>query len=127
MFEKAKQAAALIIYQHRIDKKINLSENIIYVVPKTRTSIKDRKTITIDASEIKYLPLSEIIRSNSKIFKIAMYGGLRDLKFINRLNRMKSIENFESKGEVIQGMGLIKDRDAKKKEIYILKIINSLK
>lgn len=115
LFEKAKQAAALIIYQHRNEKKIDLSENLIYVVPKTRTSIKNRKTITIDASEIKYLPLNEIIKSNSKIFKIAMYGGLRDLKFINRLNQMKSIDDFEVEGEAIQGIGLIKDKDAKQK------------
>ena len=115
LFEKAKQAAALIIYQHRIDNKIDLSENVIYVVPKTKTAIKNRKTITIDSSEIKFLPISEILRENSKIFKIAMYGGLRDLKFINRLNKMKSIDELEKEGEVIQGMGLIKDSGAIKK------------
>jgi len=115
LFEKAKQAAALIIYQHRNDNKIDLSENVIYVVPKTKTAIKNRKAIAIDSSEIKFLPISEILRENTKIFKIAMYGGLRDLKFINRLNQMKSINYFEELGEVIQGMGLIKDNSAEKK------------
>src|SRR5699024_3616100 len=55
------------------------------------------------------------LKENSKIFKIAMYGGLRDLKFINRLNKMKSIDELEKEGEVIQGMGLIKDSGAIKK------------
>lgn len=116
LFEKAKQAAALIIYQHRTDDKIDLSENVTYVVPKTKTAIKNRKTITIDSSEIKFLPISEILRENSKIFKIAMYGGLRDLKFINRLNKMKSIDELEKEGEVIQGMGLIKPNGENEKK-----------
>lgn len=115
LFEKAKQASALIIYQCRIDENISLSEKIIYVVPKTKSTIKNRKTITIDSSEIKFLPINEILEENSKIFKIAMYGGLRDLKFIKRINQMKSIDDFEKEGEVIQGMGLIKDNVAIKK------------
>lgn len=109
LFEKAKQASALIIYQSRIDENIDISENLIYVVPKTKSAIRNRKTIAIDSSEIKFLPINEILEQNSKIFKIAMYGGLRDLKFINRINQMKSIHDFELEKEVIQGMGLIKD------------------
>lgn len=111
LFEKAKQAAALIIYQHRTDDKIDLSENVIYVVPKTKTAIKNRKTITIDSSEIKFLPISEILRENSKIFKIAMYGGLRDLKLFNVLNGYPKIQDIEH----IEAVGLNNDATAKHK------------
>lgn len=113
LFENANQASALIIYTKRQTNEININENIIYVVPKVRASIRNRKTITIDASEIKTLPLNEVLKVNSKIFKIGMYGGMRDLKFINRLNLMKSIDDFETEKKVSQGMGLIKDKDAK--------------
>ncbi len=111
LFEKAKFAAALIIYNARKQAIINQSENIIYCVPKSSRSIQNRNTISIDASEIKYLPIQEVLKTNSKIFKIAMYGNLRDLKFINRLNKMKSI----NEQKVVQGMGLIKDKAAEKK------------
>jgi len=118
LFEKAKQAAALIIYKHRNERRIDLSEKVTYVVPKTKTTIKNRKTIIIDSSEINFLPISEILKDNSKIFKIAMYGGLRDLRFVNKLNLMKSIDELETEGEVMQGMGLIKDNSAKSKGNY---------
>lgn len=111
LFEKAKQAAALIIYQHKTDDKIDLSENVIYVVPKTKTAIKNRKAITIDSSEIKFLPISEILRENSKIFKIAMYGGLRDLKLFNVLNSFPKIQDIKH----IEAVGLNNDATAKHK------------
>jgi len=105
LFEKAKQAAALIIYTLRNKKEIDSTESIIYCVPKTATSIKNRNTITIDASEIKFLPIQEVLKTNSKIFKIGMYGNIRDLKFINRLNsdffnKITDIPHVESRGLV---------------------------
>jgi hypothetical protein len=112
LFEKAKQAAALIIYKPRKQNKIKETETILYCVPKTSAAIQNRNTITIDASEIKYLPIHEVLKPNSKIFKIAMYGNLRDLKFINRLHKIKSFDEQE----IIQGMGLIKDKGATRKE-----------
>ena len=104
LFEKAKQAAALIIYTQRSTKEIEPTESIIYCVPKTSASIQNRNTITIDASEIKLLPIQEVLRPNSKIFKIGMYGNIRDLKFINKLNRIKSI--FQITKESERGIGL---------------------
>lgn len=111
LFEKAKQAAALIIYQPRKQVTIKETETILYCVPKTSAAIQNRNTITIDASEIKYLPILEVLKPNSKIFKIAMYGNLRDLKFINRLHKIKSFDEQN----LNQGMGLIKDKDAARK------------
>ncbi|PLX08464.1 MAG: hypothetical protein C0596_06300 [Marinilabiliales bacterium] len=124
LFENAKQAAALIIYSPRNKKEIESTECITYCVPKTSSSIKYRNTITIDASEIKFLPIQEILKTNSKIFKIGMYGSIRDLKFINKLNRIKSI--FELTTEKERGIGLktkgpkdFKNNDNLKNHIYI--------
>ena len=111
LFEKAKQAAALIIYKQRKLHKVTENETIIYCVPKTTDAIQNRNTITIDASEIKYLPIQEVLKPNSKIFKITMYGNLRDLKFINRLNKIKSFDEHST----CQGMGLINDKIASRK------------
>lgn len=111
LFEKAKQAAALIIYKQRKQTKIKEDETILYCVPKATDAIHNRNTITIDASEIKYLPIREVLKPNSKIFKITMYGNLRDLKFINRLNKIKSFDEQN----ISQGMGLIKDNTASRK------------
>lgn len=111
LFEKAKQAATLLIYKPRKQVKIQDTETIIYCIPKTSAAIQNRNSIRIDASEIKYLPVLEVLKPNSKIFKIAMYGNLRDLKFINRLNKIQSFDEEN----VTQGMGLIKDKDAGRK------------
>lgn len=104
LFEKAKQAAALIIYKPRKQKKTKETETILYCVPKTSAAIQNRNTITIDASEIKYLPVLEVLKPNSKIFKIAMYGNLRDLKLINRLYRIVAISEITTEKE--KGIGL---------------------
>lgn len=111
LFENAKQAAALIIYKPRKQTKVREDEEILYCVPKTTDAIQNRNTITINASEIKYLPIQEVLKPNSKIFKITMYGNLRDLKFINRLNKIKSF----NERNISQGMGLIKDNAALRK------------
>ena len=94
LFEKAKQSAALIIYEKRLTPNISTNESFIYCIPKTKQSIQNRKTIAIDASEIKYIPLYEVLKSNSKIFKIAMFGSTRDLKFISKLNSIPSIDDL---------------------------------
>lgn len=124
LFEKAKQAAALIIYTSRNKKGIETTESIIYCVPKTSKSIKNRNTITIDASEIKFLPIQEVLKPNSKIFKIAMYGNIRDLRFINKLNKIKSI--FKLTTEKERGIGLktkgpkdLRNNEHLKNHIYI--------
>jgi len=112
LFENAKKASVFIIYTTRNKQEVEPTESFIYCVPKTKKSIQKRRTIIIDASEIKFLPTLEVLKPNSKIFKIGMYGGMRDLKFINKLiKKFKLVdENF-----IEQGMGLIKDKSAKNK------------
>lgn len=112
LFENAKQAASLIIYTPRNKKEIAPTESILYCVPKTSSSIQNRNAITIDASEIKFLPIHEVLKPNSKVFKITMYGNIRDLKFINRLNRISSINDITADNE--RGIGL-KTKGAKEK------------
>lgn len=111
LFEKAKKSAALIIYEKRIENEINTNETVLYCVPQKTQIIKSRKAIVIDETEIKNLPLHELLNPNSKLLKIAMFGGLRDLNFLNKLNDFGVINNFTE----LQGGGLNSDSGATEK------------
>ncbi|WP_462220033.1 HsdM family class I SAM-dependent methyltransferase, partial [Ferruginibacter sp.] len=112
IFENARAAAAVLIYSKR--KNTNTPKSyVIYCVPKSELIIKNRRSIVIDASEVKFIPLVEILKDKSKAFKIAMWGNLRDLKLIEKLNTYGGI--IKKVSEENHGMGLIKDKSAKKK------------
>jgi hypothetical protein len=111
VFENAKKAGALIIYENRNNVAPASNETILYCVPQKTEIIKNRKSIVIDETEIKFLPVNELEKANSKLFKIAMFGGLRDLKFLCKLEQNGVINNFTE----LQGGGLNKDKDATSK------------
>ena len=114
IFEKAKTPAAVIIYlPFKQESEYEHNSRIIYCTPKNTETIKNRKSIVIDASEIKYISRSEIVKKGSNVFKIAMWGNVRDQKLINKLKEYPSLNSMISKQE--SGMGLINDKDASKK------------
>ncbi|MBN1186825.1 MAG: N-6 DNA methylase [Bacteroidales bacterium] len=107
IFKNAKAPAAVIIYRSRESENNDTQkDHIIYCIPKSVKTIKNRQIIIIDASEIKYIPLHEITKNNSRIFKIAMWGNLRDMKLIERIKKIKSIDETIDKLE--KGIGLKK-------------------
>jgi len=127
IFENATAPAAIIIYKKRREND-NRKDYVIYCVPKNEMVIKNRRTIVVDASEVKFIPLNEILKNDSKVFKIAMWGNVRDAMLIEKLNKFKTIKEKILNNE--HGMGLIKDALAKKKgnpklkEHYFLKTID---
>jgi len=106
IFENAKAPAAVIIYKKRNEPICLDDEQFIYCVPKNDFVIKHRKSIVIDASEIKYIPLREVFKVKTKIFKVAMWGNIRDLHFIERLSSVPSIDSISERIE--KGVGLHK-------------------
>lgn len=112
IFENATAPAAVLIYQKRKLGKPR-KDYVIYCVPKSEAVIRNRRTIVIDASEVKFIPLTEILKKNSKAFKIAMWGNVRDSILIDKLNKFQTIQDRILTTE--HGMGLIKDKSAKKK------------
>lgn len=112
IFENAKAPAAVIIYKKRNEKN-SRKDYVIYCVPKNEKIIKNRRTIVIDASEVKFIPLVEIFKKDSKVFKIAMWGNIRDAVLIEKLNKFQTLQDKILANE--HGMGLIKDKLAKKK------------
>ncbi|MCW3103442.1 MAG: endonuclease [Bacteroidetes bacterium] len=91
IFKNAKSPGAVIIYKARKTEEID-TNIITYCIPKNSQIIKHQQSLIIDASEIKFLPLREIIKPKSRIFKIAMWGNVRDLKLIERFNEIKTLK-----------------------------------
>ncbi|MCG3166301.1 MAG: hypothetical protein POELPBGB_02079 [Bacteroidia bacterium] len=90
MFENTTNPGVVIVYRNKnTDKKIK--PYVVYCVPKNIQTIDNRQSIVIDGTEVKYLPLKEIQKGNSKIFKIAMWGGMRDYLLLKRLQEISSI------------------------------------
>lgn len=104
MFDNAQTPGAVFIYRSRqsdIEQK-----RILYCVPKSIKAIGKRQAMLIDATDVKYLPLREVLSPKSKLFKIAMWGGPRDLMLINKLLEIPSIASLANKNE--KGIGLHK-------------------
>ncbi|MBI3125860.1 MAG: N-6 DNA methylase [Ignavibacteriales bacterium] len=114
LFKNATSPGAVVIYKKRNDEITDYNnENILYCVPKSIETIECSQSIVIDASEIKFLPLREILKENSRVFKIAMWGNVRDLRLIEKMDRVLPLINKLNTNE--HGMGLINDKGANKK------------
>lgn len=102
MFENATAPGCVIVY-HR-NKELPRKDSILYCVPKNAVTISSKQSLVIDATEIKYLPIRELSKYNSKILKIAMWGNMRDYFFLKRLSSFVSIlEYFQQNNK---GIGL---------------------
>jgi hypothetical protein len=101
MFDNASAPGAVIIYRKKQQEQ---RDYVVYCVPKNTRIINNKQSLVIDGTEVKYLPLTEILKANSKIFKISMWGGMRDYLFIDWLQKISPIGNLTSKDS--QGTGL---------------------
>lgn len=93
IFENATSPAAVIIYRKKKENE-NTKDYVTYCVPKNEAVIRSRKSIVIDASDIKFIPLNEIRKENSKVFKIAMWGNSRDAKLLERFSKIKTLKSI---------------------------------
>jgi hypothetical protein len=113
IFKNAKAPAVIVNFRRRRSGDENArKESVVYCVPKSVETIDSSQSIIIDASEIKYIPFREVFKEDSKIFKIAMWGNVRDMMLINKLNQFPSLKGM--KNEINCGMGLIHDKAGKK-------------
>lgn len=74
-----------IIYFQKC-KNTELSQTIEYWAPKTYVKSNLIEGIIVDSSDIKYLPRTECSKPDTKIWKVAMWGGFQDFRLINRIN-----------------------------------------
>lgn len=105
MFKNASSPGAVFIYRKKTEHT-EQKDYVTYCIPKSTEIIKHRQTVVIDASEVKFIPLREILKPNSKVFKIAMWGNVRDLKLIEKLQNITSIKDIADKREIGGGLHL---------------------
>lgn len=102
LFSSATSPISIIFYSKQIPDI--LSEKIMYCAPTTAFKNKIIDGITIDKTDIKYLPRIECQKPDTKIWKIAMWGTERDFELINSLtNEVKIIETIKLKSWEIGG------------------------
>lgn len=105
LFASAVGPACVIFYQKKIPSKI--SNKLLYCSPKSLLKNRLIDGISIDVSDIKYIPRTETSDPNSKIWKIAMWGSERDHLLIKRLSEMPLLkESFEKKEKEGWAMGV---------------------
>ena len=67
----------------------NPNSRIVYYAPKTYVKSNVLEGIVIDSTDVKYLPREECQKPDTKIWKIAMWGGMNDWELIMRLSNSK--------------------------------------
>lgn len=89
LFGSATGPISIVFYKKETPKKP--SKTILYYAPKTFIKSNVIEGICIDSTDIKYLPREECQKPDTKIWKIAMWGGMRDFNLIEMIER-----NFSS-------------------------------
>lgn len=95
--------------------------SILYCTPKPTRIDNALPGITIDASELKFLP-REKCRVSDKIWKVAMWGTQRDLEIVERFLSVKDIKSYidelegwhQGRGFNTPGTGPYEDEDIAK-------------
>lgn len=89
--------------------KENESNRIVYYAPKTYIKNNVLEGIVIESPDVKYLPREECQNPDTKIWKIAMWGGEGDFRIIQRLEQdFDTINKFlkDNRKRWVYGTGL---------------------
>ncbi|MCT3801852.1 N-6 DNA methylase [Elizabethkingia anophelis] len=92
LFGDATGPISIIFYKK--EQPENASNTIFYYAPKTYIKSNVIEGLSIDSTDIKYLPREECQKPDSKIWKIAMWGGMSDWNLLNKLS--ENNETFET-------------------------------
>lgn len=103
LFSSAIGPVSIVYYQNSEPK--DLSDTIEYWAPKTYIKSNLVEGVIIDSTDVKYLPRFECQKQDTKIWKIAMWGGIQDFKLIERFKNDTLVKYFEQ-NNIIYGVGL---------------------
>jgi len=105
LFGDATGPISILFYQK--EKPKMPSDRIAYYAPKTFIKSNVIDGLSIDFTDLKYLPREECQKPDTKIWKIAMWGGMNDWELIQRLDNSKlnSINKFTKKNKIESGVG----------------------
>ena len=116
LFGSATGPVCIAFYQK--ESPDNASDRLVYYAPKTyiRSNVLDG--IVVDSTDIKYIPRNECKNPDSKIWKIAMWGGEKDLVLLNRLSQINyTIKDYIKEKKLPHGVGLQPYNNSTKKII----------
>lgn len=116
LFGSATGPVCIAFYQK--ESPDNASDRLVYYAPKTyiRSNVLDG--IVVDSTDIKYIPRNECKNPDSKIWKIAMWGGEKDLVLLNRLSQINyTIKDYIEEKKLPHGVGLQPYNNSTKKII----------
>ena len=105
LFGSATGPISIVFY--RLNPPKNKSNIILYYAPKTFIKSNVIEGVSIDSSDLKFLPREECQKQDTKIWKVAMWGGLSDFRLIEKLNSKKhqTIEEFNQVHNIESGVG----------------------
>lgn len=105
LFDSAIGPICIVFY--RKEEPEQKSDRITYYAPKTFVKSNILEGVVIDSIDVKYLPRRECQTPDSKIWKIAMWGGERDFFLIKRLETIhNNLGKYIKKGNIEHGVGL---------------------
>jgi len=104
LFGDATGPISIVFYQKKQPPKP--SDKIVYYAPKTFIKSNVIDGLSIDFTDLKYLPREECQKPDTKIWKIAMWGGMNDWELIQRLSDdYSTIKSFFKKENIDYGVG----------------------
>ncbi|WP_313262365.1 Eco57I restriction-modification methylase domain-containing protein [Sphingobacterium sp.] len=104
LFGDATGPISILFYQKQHPQ--NPSDKIAYYAPKTFIKSSIVEGLSIDFTDLKFLPREECQKPNTKIWKIAMWGGMNDWKLLETLGSSNiSIENHLKRSNIDYGVG----------------------
>ena len=105
LFGSAVGPISIVFYKKEIPR--NASDRIVYYAPKTYVKSNVLEGVSIDSTDVKFLPREECKKPETKIWKIAMWGGMGDYYLINRLiEKVKAtINSFIVDNSINSGVG----------------------
>ncbi len=105
LFGDATGPISIVFYQK--EQPANPSDTIIYYAPKTYIKSNIIDGLCIDSTDVKYLPREECEKPDTKIWKIAMWGGMNDWELLkNLLEQKNNVGSYLRKNEIKQSVGL---------------------
>lgn len=121
LFGDATGPISIVFYQK--EKPFDISDKIAYYAPKTYIKSNIIEGLNIDFTDLKYLPREECQKPDTKIWKIAMWGGMNDWDLIQRLNKITpTIKDFFNKENIDYGVGFELSYPADKPNYEIKKL-----
>ncbi|WP_212901056.1 HsdM family class I SAM-dependent methyltransferase [Capnocytophaga canimorsus] len=105
LFGDAVGPISIVFYQK--EKPEIISDTIVYYAPKTYVKTNLVEGLNIDFTDVKFLPREECQKSDTKIWKITMWGGMNDWRLIKNLKKNKeTFEKYLKRNSFEYGSGL---------------------